>query len=375
MGITTDKYRVIRQGSYNALFEMPLVVSWEITNMCNLQCSYCVYPNLENKKIDKQKFPPFQHMMNVVQHLAELNRPYYNITLSGGEPTVHPDFVQIMDEIFCKLDRKVNSLYILSNGLTNMNNYKKIAQLSDNFPILLVNSIHCEYLDIERITDLISLFQKNGNLHFRILFKKELRETVKDVFNILAEFRKKFPFTMDIHLLRVGPNFDIIDPFYTKEDLNWRVEAYKIWNNISSNSKIQPIKRDSIQFKYYLDTIKECEYISTQINPAYQRYDESITFKDIYCSSGSSVLFIGPDGNCQGATCPQGTKSRINIFQDNPYKDEKFIDTIKCNIQYCPCLENFTIPKFSNENEANQYILAARRKHRHLFHGLSCEKK
>ncbi len=83
-----------------------------LTNVCNLQCEYCFASSLlkqENKYIQPESF------YTILSFLSQSGS--HRVGLIGGEPTIHPNFSQILEETnkFCK---KTNSTAIIfSNGI------------------------------------------------------------------------------------------------------------------------------------------------------------------------------------------------------------------------------------------------------------------
>lgn len=76
----------------------------EVANVCNERCVHCYIPHKYKKKsIDSKLF------YQIVEDGRELN--IINVTLSGGEPLLHPDFIKFL--VRCRaLDLSVN---VLSN--------------------------------------------------------------------------------------------------------------------------------------------------------------------------------------------------------------------------------------------------------------------
>ena len=68
----------------------PFMVVWNFTNMCNLRCKHC-YQNaskpLSNELTLKEK-------LKLIDELDKVGVP--SIALSGGEPTIHPDFLPVV---------------------------------------------------------------------------------------------------------------------------------------------------------------------------------------------------------------------------------------------------------------------------------------
>jgi MoaA/NifB/PqqE/SkfB family radical SAM enzyme len=69
----------------------PRTVSIAITDECDFTCSYC-YVNLSNRYLPKEK---------VISYCRELDRlGTFDIAFGGGEPTLHPDLLEICHTIW-----------------------------------------------------------------------------------------------------------------------------------------------------------------------------------------------------------------------------------------------------------------------------------
>lgn len=63
----------------------------EITNYCNLECPICIVQNRHNYNMTAAEF------RSVIDGLIEKEGTLDTINLSGGEPTVHPQFLELLD--------------------------------------------------------------------------------------------------------------------------------------------------------------------------------------------------------------------------------------------------------------------------------------
>lgn len=80
---------------------------WSITGRCNYRCRHCYMSAPE------AKYGELSHdqCLDIVQQLAEAG--IYNVSLTGGEPLVRPDFLEIVDAL---LERNISISQIYSNG-------------------------------------------------------------------------------------------------------------------------------------------------------------------------------------------------------------------------------------------------------------------
>ncbi len=89
-----------------------------ITGKCNFNCTYC---NRFNSDIDVEKLSEFLSTVTKLKH----------IQITGGEPTVHPDFMSIMQMCRAKTDK----LGLSTNGTFSLDKYRSCG--ADMFSISL----------------------------------------------------------------------------------------------------------------------------------------------------------------------------------------------------------------------------------------------
>lgn len=75
--------------------------SWELTNKCQYRCTYCYAWDYIRSDIGSNHL---QSWRAVISKLKLNNCPKFNIELLGGEPTLHPDIVDIISAL-CDNDR------------------------------------------------------------------------------------------------------------------------------------------------------------------------------------------------------------------------------------------------------------------------------
>lgn len=114
----------------------------EITNRCNLKCSFCSQSNRDKKDMSVEEF---QHILNEVSNFT--NSIYLHVK---GEPLLHP----YLDDILTLCDRKQLRVNITTNG----------TLIKTYFTILLAHScikkinfsLHCENDLPHYFTDIFS---------------------------------------------------------------------------------------------------------------------------------------------------------------------------------------------------------------------------
>jgi MoaA/NifB/PqqE/SkfB family radical SAM enzyme len=84
----------------------PLVANIDLTNRCNLHCSYCYAAGRDIIDI------PTDTCVSLIDELAVVHGVFH-ITLAGGEPLLHPGIMHILKEGF---SRHGGKLVLLTNG-------------------------------------------------------------------------------------------------------------------------------------------------------------------------------------------------------------------------------------------------------------------
>jgi 7,8-dihydro-6-hydroxymethylpterin dimethyltransferase len=81
----------------------------EVTNHCNLECPICIVENRHNYDMSKDEFA------RILDGLVEKEGVLETINLSGGEPTMHPQFFELLD--MARAKSEISRVSISTNGL------------------------------------------------------------------------------------------------------------------------------------------------------------------------------------------------------------------------------------------------------------------
>lgn len=290
------------------------------------------------------------------------------MTLSGGEPTIHPHISDLVVMLHEKLKDRLNWLEIITNGSRNKNFYEGVADISKSAPISLTISIHTDHVDMEHILELIEKLSRSVRIHLSLMFNPAKREEVQLIYDILYEYRKTFPFFMNVVTLRDG---DRLDPRYTKEDLIWQEKAIAHFKALVDgiSGKVPALKQLKRVMHIFHDVEDngERKIIETE-NRMLNFTNGLIKFTNMYCIAHSAVLRIQEDGSCRGMIC-HADPCVCNVYQENALKDvrDKLIHAVKCPLHICGCSGNDHIPKFSSLQEAMRFMQVVDDKQKVLF--------
>lgn len=147
-------------------------VDWYIGKRCNYSCSYCADYLHDNFS----KHVSYKRMKLVVDKLY--NRYGTNIlfSLTGGEPTINPDFIKLCK--YMKKDLQIYDCSLTTNGARNKDYFLKLYEFLDNITI----SFHFEWMHdkvdefVEKVLaleDYRRQWNKQKGLDWRSHFKKK----------------------------------------------------------------------------------------------------------------------------------------------------------------------------------------------------------
>ena len=129
----------------------------EITDRCNLKCPTCYADSSPNKGRNRT-IEEVEKMLDVI--VANEGEPDV-VQISGGEPTIHPDFFKILE---LAKQKPIKHLMVNTNGIKIANDesfVKKLAEFMPNFEIYLqFDSFEAENLIHLRGKDLRDIREK-----------------------------------------------------------------------------------------------------------------------------------------------------------------------------------------------------------------------
>ena len=279
-------------------------IEWNLGKRCNYDCSYC--PNSIHDNFSPHT--DINILEKAVDKLCELDKPL-RISLTGGEPCVHPDIEDLLEYLKRKNISWVN---ITTNGTRGYRWYLNNEIFFDH----LVFSLHFEF-DYTRIVDTILKYYDSTEREFfvNVMAHHNYMEQVKTVVKKFKDLGIKYA----IRRIRwTEDNHNVFDDLrYNGDDLQWILE-----NDASAKSNCII---DNHQIIHANDVIKR------HLNQ----------FKGWSCNAGIESLMVNWDGEVYRATCRVGG-SLGNIYQNN-LKFPK--DPIICTRDWCTCAADIPLTK------------------------------
>lgn len=119
-------------------------VDWYIGKRCNFNCSYCVDYLHDNHS----PHVPLKNMKRLVDIIYEKHKNNVFWSLTGGEPTINPDFLDLCRYI--KQEKGARFISITTNGSRTANYFIELFEFLDNITL----SFHFEHIS-ERVDEYI----------------------------------------------------------------------------------------------------------------------------------------------------------------------------------------------------------------------------
>ena len=110
-----------------------------ITLRCNFECDNCV-TNCNKKQAPSNEIMSLENIERFIKDTIECNKKYKIVILSGGEPTLHPQFKEIC-LMFEKANREnhfASSLMICTNGYASKT--KELLKFAEEHSFVIQNS-------------------------------------------------------------------------------------------------------------------------------------------------------------------------------------------------------------------------------------------
>ena len=279
-------------------------VEWNLGKRCNYDCSYCpaeIHDNIS-------PHTDINILESTVDKLCEIGKSL-RISLTGGEPCVHPDIEVLLEYLKIK---NISWINITTNGTRGYRWYLDNEMLYNH----LVFSLHFEQ-DWHRIFDTILKYYDATERDFfvNIMAHHGYIDNVRTVVKKFKEIGIKYA----IRRIRwtEGDHNIFDDMKYDGKDLEWI---------LAQDATVQPnCVVDDHQMIHANDIIKK------HLNQ----------FKGWNCSAGLESLMINWDGEVYRATCRVGG-SLGNIYSNNFQIPE---NNITCTRDWCTCAADIPLTK------------------------------
>lgn len=311
----------------NPAYELPYrVVEWMITDTCNLDCIFC---HDENKLGVRGRFE-YDEAVQILDKISLIceGKPYW-LSITGGEPTLHPKLAEILS--YAK--SKGALIVLMTNGTRTLKYWEKLRE-TKSIDKLIITCHSEQRVDFQHMANVANLFHDEPTIVF--LQATYTLDYVDEVLQGLDYLNENTGAILCILAMNISGQLyhEIVDPIKYE-----RIKNYT-WclGKLSDTKKYPKIPRDiaidvpDIRAEYDDNTFDE-------MNPMYAMKVGLNQFLGWTCDIGKTSLKIEPGVIYRGG-CKVGPKpfSIENI--------EFYEDPILCPKTFCGCATDMVVPKY-----------------------------
>lgn len=320
-------HTILRVGDREFIDSNGFTVDWILTRKCNYKCSYCTVHN--NKT---GNFVPLDKLKTIIDKLSELPNETITLALSGGEPTLHPNYFDLVEYAIEKLKDRLR-VQTQTNLSKSLSFYKKFI---DRFngrlnQLSFLASYHFEFANKDRFLENIKhLSENNVDVLFKICAEPNHMDEVRRIY---SESKSIVNEHLDVVLVVVRHNYGSLpDKRYTQADLDW------LNCNKSEDTSI------TID---YIDVEDDHKIKSEMFSSNKLLISKKNRFKGMLCNAGLNSISINGVGSLDPAVCFRKTKSRKNNVYSNPESILEFKYPHVCPFETCYVPNDQRIPKYN----------------------------
>ena len=244
--------KVLELDQYPSLNPDDFGITWEVTGNCTYDCRYCVLHYKE----------PYKYPTGTIKLINDLSKSKNIIlTLFGGEPTAHPDFLKILEELDSSLD-----LGVFTNLSKGIAFFEKVLEVRPN--LKFETSYHPSQADLRKYCKTVEF-----------LLAKKCQVSIAYMYDTPYAMNQACYETLSKLCPDVTPfKIDYPDQGFTADELSWFLKENQdktknILVTYEDNGKL--VTRETTpgflwanninNFKYFrCDCGKNCFYISSQ---------------------------------------------------------------------------------------------------------------
>lgn len=191
-------------------------IYWGVTNNCNLKCHYC-------SKYKSEEFYNLDYVNGIVEFINNLSniKSAVFLKLFGGEPTTHPNILDIIKNINSKVNVELQTNLILDSLL--LNEIIKIKNINA-FNI----SLHYGLVDRNIFFKNLNLLLKHSskykyNILLNLMYEKDYHKLIDKDYQIYNQLSKAF-YNFNVGISLVYHN---INGEYDEATVDWVNNTYK----------------------------------------------------------------------------------------------------------------------------------------------------
>ena len=287
----------------------PLIIYFTLTKACNLACLHCVRSHTPNNHYnDEIQTMGTNDAIKVIKQLGDFY-PNATLAITGGEPTLHPDFDTIAQEsCIC-----FKNIVLTTNGIFPEHKLKRLAELTQNPNF---------YIQVSLDGDEVS--------HDEIRGKGTYNKTIKSIIELCNLCRNNsISISTTVSKLNMKSMFNLAENLKHIPFHKWRLAPEQIFD---SNQFARHIS--SSEWNNFVDEILKVCFFKVSIKKVFdftlmEKSLEDTTKNRILrtnCGFGKYKMYIYPDFSVIPCTCMPHLVI-VNILKDNIEDIDKRINS------------------------------------------------
>ena len=287
---------IVSVGQRTLLYRDLFTVSWLLGRFCNYRCSYC-WPYARS---DKKDHRPTELCLRTIDEIKQQARDNgfnsFHFSLSGGEPTFHPGYLDILSHLADDIENtNYTSVHMTSNCSRPMKWFETYVEYAKRFTRASITaSFHREFVNdknkLKEFGDKLDFCQRNG---VRVTINSVMvPEKFDEIFNELKYFHER---KINVTLKpQSDPTASKVVDGYTEKQLELLHIGFPQITNMEVKSKKEKTIRQ--EFEISLKDINGKEWFLDQAE-RFNAFNFN-NFKGWSCSSGyRSIIIREPDGS------------------------------------------------------------------------------
>ncbi len=305
-----------------------LFVEWQLSNVCNYACSYCIDLNHNGSA----SFPALRDIFSVCerlqQHAAQSQRELW-LQLNGGEISLFSDFLPLLEQL--KQSRIACSF--MSNGSRSLQFWRRVAELGSVNQVIF--SYHLGFTEFEHFIRVVNLFEVTPtNVAVNIVAHPERFDD-----SIAAQDAIVERCHSAVHL---KPMIDYSSPF--DHPFDYPEAQAQVLGDRATRTRPAPIR---VPKHPTLDRIMVQEFASGERRvvayPSLLISDGQNSFTGWQCDIGTDILTIVADGSVYRGICHEGGRLG-SIWQHETLRLP--VGSLRCSKASCNCLLDLSAEKW-----------------------------
>lgn len=308
------------------------VINWALHNVCNYDCSFCGSDN----KIGDRRWQSLETYKKYADKLLKATGPNPWFLISGGEPTLYPDFIELMSY----LKSKGAYIFLITNGSRTLRWWKELQEA--NVLDSLYISYHTEQSsDYEHIANVLNLFHEFPTKTACLITHTN---TTIDLAIEASEYL----------YLNTGSKIEIKHMNIVDYDLYGSLTTEQLSHVKKIHIGIKPNKTPSnipLGNQYENSVLLTYNDGSTELFSGSQEIikKDKNHFKDWYCYVYDTIISVNVN------LCSRGQIEECKVsgvVADLDVDEIEFIDDyVKCPYDSCYCSSNIFSTKYKNIND------------------------